>query len=1041
MDIYYCQEDPDEESESAYSDPSYGGINPNAGLTPLEKMEKYASTNNILNRQMVPRIALETLRQVVTDAADVEVVFTILERLAEDVDCLIRSELMEQVPHIAIYCQEVPEYLGHAVSHHLLPLVVKFLVDNNHQVRKTSQAALLVLLEQGLVDKADVEQQVCPVILEFTEITSEDYRIEATALLSKMAPMIGREMSERLFLHRFAKLCTDPVFHVRKVCAANFGDFCGVVGPEATEKILLPKFYALCTDNIWGVRKCCADVFMPVSCICSPGVRKLELSPLFIGLLRDHSRWVRMAAFQALGPFISTFADPAITALLHNENGEIIITDREQLVHKLSQLEQQRAKEAQELAAQKQKEEESNASSSSSSSNSSQQQQSNDSALMLENKLNNNATATTTSTDDENTVNNNVVNMDETSDESWASNLVSGKDGGDGCSVEERRAGLYLESDGGGVDRRRTDNSHYSSFLYWREPVPPLELVDVDLAGDDDEAEAPPQSDDETSTQQLSTQHLQQNLDNLNLQSSGDDNSKDLGESKDEAEAALEASLESVEDSDETAEDDEDSLPDTETVSNQSSNQDQFLEQSEGSSSQDQMWTNLPVITFQKFDVITGCQDSSTMEMYGSAATNDKQSQDNICTFEPGIQWGSFSSLKMSRSSPGAGEGDPNKDPPIDPALPRGPPETDQNIVPQLLIDHYVSMIDPSRVQTVESDIARHCAFSFPAVALTLGRSNWPLLKETYETLANDMQWKVRRTLASSIHELAVILGQEVAAQDLVPIFNGFIKDLDEVRIGILKHLSQFLKLLGGQDRREYLPKMAEFLKMDNERNWRFRLELAHQLGQLAPVFEPEDIKEHLAPIALTLLQDKVAEVRTESTSVICEMMMCLQQDLNIIPNMIHKLVTSTVWTRRQTFCCLCSHLVHTIEYSFFSEDFLPHLLELTHDRVPNVRLQVARVLGQSLPNEYFDDINLPDREAILECLTTLAADKDADVRDAACALNRVQPVPPPIKEKEASPIHLTDEETEAEGEKIGLEEQEEGVESGPPSWAQIAAK
>jgi len=28
------------------------------------------------------------------------------------------------------------------------------------QVRKTSQAALLVLLEQGLVEKSDVEQQV-----------------------------------------------------------------------------------------------------------------------------------------------------------------------------------------------------------------------------------------------------------------------------------------------------------------------------------------------------------------------------------------------------------------------------------------------------------------------------------------------------------------------------------------------------------------------------------------------------------------------------------------------------------------------------------------------------------------------------------------------------------------------------------------------------------------------------------------------------------------------------------------------------------------
>jgi serine/threonine-protein phosphatase 4 regulatory subunit 1 len=39
----------------------------------------------------------------------------------------------------------------------------------------------------------------------------------------------------------------------------------------------------------------------------------------------------------------------------------------------------------------------------------------------------------------------------------------------------------------------------------------------------------------------------------------------------------------------------------------------------------------------------------------------------------------------------------------------------------------------------------------------------------------------VRRTLANSIHELAVILGPETAAMDLVPIFNGFIKDLDEV--------------------------------------------------------------------------------------------------------------------------------------------------------------------------------------------------------------------------------------------------------------------
>ena len=58
-------------------------------------------------------------------------------------------------------------------------------------------------------------------------------------LLSKMAPLIGKDMSEAIFLERFAALCVDPLFHVRKVCAANFGDFSNVVGSESTEQVLV----------------------------------------------------------------------------------------------------------------------------------------------------------------------------------------------------------------------------------------------------------------------------------------------------------------------------------------------------------------------------------------------------------------------------------------------------------------------------------------------------------------------------------------------------------------------------------------------------------------------------------------------------------------------------------------------------------------------------------------------------------------------------------------------------------------------------------
>ena len=61
-------------------------------------------------------------------------------------------------------------------------------------------------------------------------------------------------------------------------------------------------------------------------------------------------------------------------------------------------------------------------------------------------------------------------------------------------------------------------------------------------------------------------------------------------------------------------------------------------------------------------------------------------------------------------------------------------------VIPQALLDHYISMTEPSKAQAIDTDLAKHCAFSFPAVALTLGAKNWRCLRDTYELLASDMQ-------------------------------------------------------------------------------------------------------------------------------------------------------------------------------------------------------------------------------------------------------------------------------------------------------------
>lgn len=56
------------------------------------------------------------------------------------------------------------------VSALIVLTLARFLTDTNSQVRKTSQAALLVLLEQGLVDTNDVVEQVRVVNLEMLSL-------------------------------------------------------------------------------------------------------------------------------------------------------------------------------------------------------------------------------------------------------------------------------------------------------------------------------------------------------------------------------------------------------------------------------------------------------------------------------------------------------------------------------------------------------------------------------------------------------------------------------------------------------------------------------------------------------------------------------------------------------------------------------------------------------------------------------------------------------------------------------------------------------
>ncbi|KAA0705130.1 Serine/threonine-protein phosphatase 4 regulatory subunit 1 [Triplophysa tibetana] len=829
-------------------------------LTPLGRLDKYINSENVFNRQMVARSILDTLRVISDDDSECVCVLERIERLADDSEPTVRAELMEQIPHIAIFCQENRPSIPFAFSKYLLPIVVRYLADQNNLVRKTSQAALLVLLEQELMDRGDVEGLVCPVLVDLTAPDSnDDVKTEAMAIICKMAPMVGKDITERLFLPRFCEMCCDcRMFHVRKVCAANFGDMCSVVGGEATEELLLPRFFQLCSDNVWGVRKACAECFMSVSSATSPEVRRSKLSSLFISLISDPSRWVRQAAFQSLGQFISTFARACSNAgqYFRDSSGESDWTH----------------------------------------------------GTNTDGACGSSAESPSVSPQ-QNCVSYNVSGCEEQSRDDDDDDDDVGEEGGgeqraEVLSADDESECLPEETENPSTSPEPNlqdipDHELFNSFHYWRTPIP---VLDLNLLEEDIPSSTAP------AAPALDRKHLEELIENLEPHI--DD--PDVKAQVDVLTAALRA-----------------------TVLNSGiagAFLEPWLSQSNPFSSQQPPGLLSVSTQLSRYDEDSDASDSLNPE--------DEQ---------------------KSRH---------------------------QDVVPQALLDQYLSMTDPSRAQTVDMEIAKHCAYSLPGVALTLGRQNWHCLRDTYETLASDMQWKVRRTLAFSIHELAQILGDHLTAADLVPVFNSFLKDLDEVRIGVLKHLYDFLKLLHQDTRRKYLYQLQEFLVTDNSRNWRFRSELAEQLVLLLELYSPQDVHDYLRPLAFCLCTDRVSSVRWTSYRLVSEIIRKLSTCSALLGNFLSELVDkfchSSKWSGRQAFAFICQLSIEEecLTLDQFSEHLLPPLLQLASDPVPNVRVLLAKTLRQTLlDREYFLNSANCHQEALEHTLVTLQTDVDKDVK------------------------------------------------------------
>ncbi|CAN8025039.1 unnamed protein product, partial [Ixodes persulcatus] len=923
-------------------------------LGPVAKLERYACSDIVFHRRLPRRFAEASVAFVHVKVEPTLSAQGFFNLSASDCEYqTVRAELVDQLPSIASFCAAEGGLLEGVVRDHVVPTIVQYLTDVANQVRKRTQISLLFILERALIERKQLEEQICRPVVHLTQPDMDDYKTEAVTLMTKMAPYLGKDTTVDLFLPAFVSLCQDASFHVRK--ATNFGDFCSIVGQECTEDNLV-VFHYLCEDSAWAVRKACAEVFMPVSCVCSLTTRRNSLAPLFMTLLDDQSRWVRLAAFQALGPFISTFADPSRTGLYCSEDGVVSVRqagscsgcteggpancpEGEEVQAQEVILEESPLKAAELVPCEEDKGEpcstvchpsppaecledkapvvELDAASQSPNALSDGGLE-NVLAIAVEPRVEENGTDCTEEVGSNEQECREAVGQAESEGDEVLGPLLAakaplGKDEptvpADHVSVQGHRQHLVVHVDGttGGENR-------FNTFQFWRTPIPEVE-VDIEFLGDRATAVHVRAKSQDQANRCFSSDLSVEMLGPPGLPCGV--SSRSTGESL----RIRTASLSSL-----TTADQECNLLLSSSVTEAS-------------------------VAFNEAGEVAGVRKVRVNELKeASTALLSKSTNSSLDSWSA----------------------------------------NDQDIVPVELLERYRTMTDPVMVENLDSELGRHCAHSLPAVALTLGRHFWPCLRHTYNCLALDVQWKVRVIVASCLHELARILGPQIASQDLVPCFEGFVRDVDEVRGGLLERLGAFLRGLRRADQRRSLPLLGEFLSTDNHRNWRFRFALARQIKDIAELYNATDINQYLVPIVLQLLEDKVAEVRRMSVKAVVVLLQRLESHYQLYKLLIQELAVKahmTKWSQRQLYCELAEEMVHEecLSPKLFAALVLPHLLGLHDDRVPNVRMALARCLTRGvLHRAFFLTENNPYKGKLEEVLLSLQGDGDRDVRYCA---------------------------------------------------------
>ncbi|GAA6005324.1 hypothetical protein JCM11491_002658 [Sporobolomyces phaffii] len=283
---------------------------------------------------------------------------------------------------------------------------------------------------------------------------------------------------------------------------------------------------------------------------------------------------------------------------------------------------------------------------------------------------------------------------------------------------------------------------------------------------------------------------------------------------------------------------------------------------------------------------------------------------------------------------------------------------------------------------TRDADRSILTAFNFPAVILTLGRDRWHLVRDHHQTLCKDPVEKARQSLASSLHEVAKVIGPDQADSSLVGPFTDFLQDVEIVQTAIIENIPTLLVSFGAETAKKALIVLSD--SWSDIGNWRLREHVLKKVAEFGPHFMQHDGEEEVLTIVARAFKDSVASVREQAVVAVPPLLNSVLDR----PASRAKLLaflgvfrTDSSYRNRVAYVSTVGACVRaSLPRDIFELYFLDTLVDLARDKVVSVRIAVARAISEACrcPALYAEPAT---RSSIRDVLAVLADSPDRDVR------------------------------------------------------------